>query len=888
MRLRFLFLPAIAAAAAPACRTAETNLRAESNESPSAFAAPASEAAPAATEASEALAPNPDAGSQQDAVAVEASASQDSPQDIATKQKLLAERAKVLSAGYVQSGDRKRESNDLSGALSDYSKAFEIDMTNADARARLSQMKALLGSSYSTIGQDFQDAKERDTIRRAQARMAAEEATAQGNLAFKEGDFATAVEHFREAQAILMWHPLVADGSLDEKIVTGRLNDALDQLEASRSAEELRKKTEAEADAKRREEENRNYRVNTLRTLFEKANQAFLADDYGRSEALCDQILLEDPQNSAAAALRDTAQMARHTKTDRDTLKRYREQWVRTFDELDTMDVPQVGPLVFDDLRRWRDVSQRKPLEFTAKEAVVNADSIAVRQRLDEIRFAPKFKGADGDGVPLSEVANFLQQLTGVNFLVSAKVLSELDEEQQKVNLDLPERSVRTVLEIIAETHENLRWKIEDGVVKFVTKDETHGGQVLKMYEVRDIIHPVPSFPGREINISPSGGLEQPDEEMEEREGLVVTADALTQLVSDNVARESWAEDPANTVRITDAGTMVVSQTPEVQDQIKQLLDDLREATGIMVDIQARFLKVEDNFLEDIGIDFRGLGQPGLGTNTFINDFGDASTQSDLGKEIGQGSDLGAFYDDGQDGDLRSRVENLYDVSLGNEDVLTGTGGLSFSWTYLSDLQMEMILRAVSKSERREIVTAPKVLVFNTARANLSVMNQVAYVQDFDVEIAQAASIADPIIDVVQDGVVLDVRPVVSADRRFIMMELRPTVATLKRPIREVATTLGSQNSVTIQLPELDIQRVRTTVPMPDGGTVMLGGLKVSEKQDLRSGIPVLNKIPVVRFLFDRQGSYAANQKLLILVTANIVIPQELEPAPSQLGTGKQ
>jgi type II secretory pathway component GspD/PulD (secretin) len=128
------------------------------------------------------------------------------------------------------------------------------------------------------------------------------------------------------------------------------------------------------------------------------------------------------------------------------------------------------------------------------------------------------------------------------------------------------------------------------------------------------------------------------------------------------------------------------------------------------------------------------------------------------------------------------------------------------------------------------------------------------------------------------------VRPVVSADRRFILMELRPTVATLQRPIEEIATTLGSQNSVTIQLPELDLQRVRTTVPMPDGGTVMLGGLKVSDKQENRSGVPILDRIPVVRFLFERQGTYVSNRKLLILINASIVIPEEHEPEQSQLG----
>lgn len=39
---------------------------------------------------------------------------------------------------------------------------------------------------------------------------------------------------------------------------------------------------------------------------------------------------------------------------------------------------------------------------------------------------------------------------------------------------------------------------------------------------------------------------------------------------------------------------------------------------------------------------------------------------------------------------------------------------------------------------------------------NISVLNQIAYVKDFDVEVAQSAFIADPIVDIVQDGVVLD------------------------------------------------------------------------------------------------------------------------------------
>jgi type II secretory pathway component GspD/PulD (secretin) len=312
-------------------------------------------------------------------------------------------------------------------------------------------------------------------------------------------------------------------------------------------------------------------------------------------------------------------------------------------------------------------------------------------------------------------------------------------------------------------------------------------------------------------------------------------------------------------------------------------LDDLREATGIMVDIEARFLRVQDSFLEDIGVDFRGLGSPGAGPNQAFDDFGTASAFADLGGEVGQNNDAGIYFDDGADGDVKARIENLYDSALGSESV-QNSGGLSFQWTYLNDLQLEMILRAVQKAERIELVTAPHVLVANTARSNLTVTNQLSYVQDFNIEIAQGSSIADPIIDTVEDGVVLDVRPTVTADRRFIIVEMRPTVAELKRPMREVTTTLASASSVTIQLPELEISRLRTTVPIPDGGTILLGGWKVHEEQNYNSGVPILNKIPIIGFLFKREGNFVLNRKLLILLKATIVMWQEHQPTPAQLG----
>ena len=63
---------------------------------------------------------------------------------------------------------------------------------------------------------------------------------------------------------------------------------------------------------------------------------------------------------------------------------------------------------------------------------------------------------------------------------------------------------------------------------------------------------------------------------------------------------------------------------------------------------------------------------------------------------------------------------------------------------------------------------------------------------------------------------------------------------------------------------------------------------EISARQDISAKyleqiVPILNKIPLVSFFFDRKGNYISNRKLLILLKANIVIPAEHEPTPAQV-----
>ncbi|MCZ6786990.1 MAG: hypothetical protein O7E54_07475, partial [Planctomycetota bacterium] len=209
-------------------------------------------------------------------------------------------------------------------------------------------------------------------------------------------------------------------------------------------------------------------------------------------------------------------------------------------------------------------------------------------------------------------------------------------------------------------------------------------------------------------------------------------------------------------------------------------------------------------------------------------------------------------------------------------------GGGTFAMTYLDDFQFTLIVRATEKKIDSREMTAPSLTVYNTQRANLTVVNQISFIQDFDVEVAQTSFIADPVIGVIQDGLTLDVRPTVSNDRQYITMELRPTVADLITPIATFQTLLGAsigafsaQSPVTIQLPEINLRLAESTVRIPDGGTILLGGLKEIRVKDSKSTTPILGNIPILSFLFSRQGKSDETEHLMIIVTATITDLQE-------------
>ena len=87
----------------------------------------------------------------------------------------------------------------------------------------------------------------------------------------------------------------------------------------------------------------------------------------------------------------------------------------------------------------------------------------------------------------------------------------------------------------------------------------------------------------------------------------------------------------------------------------------------------------------------------------------------------------------------------------------------------------------------------------------------------------------------------------------------------------------ASQFSGTIQLPSLQGSEIRTSVSVPDKGTILMGGQRRFEEVEIETGVPVLSKIPIVNRFFTNRVDSEEELTVVMLMRPEIVIQSENE-----------
>ena len=174
----------------------------------------------------------------------------------------------------------------------------------------------------------------------------------------------------------------------------------------------------------------------------------------------------------------------------------------------------------------------------------------------------------------------------------------------------------------------------------------------------------------------------------------------------------------------------------------------------------------------------------------------------------------------------------------------------NFGFAILSDIEVFFVLAAGQGDTRANILQAPKVTLFNGQFAFVSDTTQRPFVTTVIPVVGDFAAAQQPVIVVLSEGTSLSVQAVVSADRRFVRLTMVPffsqigdvqeftftgstttdsgtTVQDPTDPDKTVSNgATKTVSGTTVQLPTFAITTVSTTVSVPDGGTVLLGGIK--------------------------------------------------------------
>jgi type II secretory pathway component GspD/PulD (secretin) len=712
-----------------------------------------------------------------------------------------------------------------------------------------------------------------------------------GMTLLADGEIQSAIGSLHLAQANIASAPFQMDWAGLDASIESSLSMARAEFDATLAAnraiaeQDTFTKLRIEADAAAARDANRRQMV------FKDGVSAFIDADYDAAISHAEDLLQANPLDAQALELRDSSRRARHERISSDFQEERGERFLSWVEDNEEAMIPTTGILQAPDPEYWASISElRKRFRETIGDT---ADDPANASLMSEIA-SSMVPGLQFDGeTSLEAVVAQLRMYTDVPFVVSPSAIEAVDAEGIEFNLNLAnELTVENALNIIADAAgPDVAYVLRNGVVYLTSSSDAMGELILRAHDVQDLTAVVHDFTApkiKDIRLPDDESLIETDEAIfggvTEEARQIINEDNLETLIQASIAPTTWDELEGVSIAYQN-GFLTIRHTAEVQNQVADFLNSLRDYNSTMVTIEARFLTITKDYLREIGVDWRGLGG-GTGANDLVN-LDDLTSGLEDDTSLGLDNDgaglpdaaesnpsAGMFLDEGGDGDIRARTENI----LGEYgERLTNFGGLTMQFAFLDDLQYSFLLRAVEKSQHSEVLQSTSVSAQNTQRAYMTMLNQVTYVQDFEIQVAQAALIADPVIGVISDGIALDVRPTISEDRDYISLEIRPTVATLLRPISEFTSSLaGLTTPVTLQLPELQVASVETTVKVPDGGTVLIGGLKKLMNLEQRAEVPFLADIPVLSMLFKAEGEASESQDIIILLTARITDAKEV------------
>lgn len=220
--------------------------------------------------------------------------------------------------------------------------------------------------------------------------------------------------------------------------------------------------------------------------------------------------------------------------------------------------------------------------------------------------------------------------------------------------------------------------------------------------------------------------------------------------------------------------------------------------------------------------------------------------------------ELGLTYGFGQ-GKVGGAFNNTFSTGVGDPITAPGQTGITFSSLSNFAPNFNVRLNALIQDRQARVLTSPRLTIQHGFKATFDSTTQ------FPISSTTAtATTVTQTITSLDIGEKLDITPFIDTEKNMVTMKLKPEIST-----RGSVVQVGAQT-----VPEKNIRTLETILAVPDGESVIIGGLMRKNDTENVSKLPLLGDIPVLGALFSTTQKTQEDVEIVIMVTPHILQTQ--------------
>jgi len=233
-------------------------------------------------------------------------------------------------------------------------------------------------------------------------------------------------------------------------------------------------------------------------------------------------------------------------------------------------------------------------------------------------------------------------------------------------------------------------------------------------------------------------------------------------------------------------------------------------------------------------------------------------------RQNGSRDPIGAFA--GSAGAGRTARDATTLSSLG---AWSSTAGLTAYFTHFG-LNMDAVLNMLASDSRTQVLSAPVIVTTDNTEAVLTSSSQKYFLKGSTVD--QFGNVR-PETEIRDIGLDLTVTPHIN-EQRNVMMEIDQKVSDEGAP-QTISEELG-------EFPTTVTRSFKASIAVRDRESIVLGGLVRNSRQTSRSGVPLLQRIPLLGWLFRSSSDRDQRAEVVVFVTPYVLDTPEDIAAESE------